>query len=133
MNDEALRLSLIEVMNCDLLNDFVNNIFGYELAIDEYVYIQYKIVRGNIVLNIFDNSESNRFKAFVFGQDEFEENDDNIGYINVNTSYRGYKSSDNKLLLLGALLKTNNNDEKKEIINSLFDNGIKEIFTKHFI
>lgn len=133
MNDEALRLSLIEVMNSDLLNDFVNNIFGYELEIDEYVYIQYKIVKGNIVLNIFDNSESNRFKAFVFTQDVFEKNDDNIVYINVNTSYQEYKSSDNKLILLGALLKTNNDDEKKEIINSLFDNGIKEIFTKHFI
>lgn len=133
MNDEALRLSLIEVMNSDLLNDFVNNIFGYELEDNEYVYIQYKIVKGNIVLNIFDNSESNRFKAFVFTKDNFDESDDDIVYINVNACCREYKFSDNKLVLLGALLKTDNDDEKKEIINSLFNNGIKEIFTKYFI
>ena len=37
---------LIDVMNEGLLNDFVNDIFGYDFDIkkEEYVYIQYKIV-----------------------------------------------------------------------------------------
>ena len=48
MIDEPFRLSLIEIMNNDLLNDFVNCIFDYNLKKDEYVYIQYKIVNGNI-------------------------------------------------------------------------------------
>ena len=55
MNDEMFRLSLIDITNNDLLNDFVNNIFGYDFDFDneEYVYIQYKIVSKNIVLNIY--------------------------------------------------------------------------------
>ena len=39
MSDEPFRLSLIEIMNNDLLNDFVNCIFDYNLKKDEYVYI----------------------------------------------------------------------------------------------
>ena len=33
MNDEIFRLSLIDVMNEGLLNDFVNDIFGYDFDI----------------------------------------------------------------------------------------------------
>ena len=33
MNDEIFRLSLIDVMNESLLNDFVNDIFGYDFDI----------------------------------------------------------------------------------------------------
>ena len=32
MNDEMLRLSLIDIMNLGLLNKFVNKIFGYRLG-----------------------------------------------------------------------------------------------------
>ena len=40
MNDEIFRLSLIDVMNEGLLNNFVNDIFGYDFDIkkEEYVY-----------------------------------------------------------------------------------------------
>ena len=68
MNDEMFRLSLIDITNNDLLNDFVNNVFGYDFDLkkEEYVYIQYKIISGNIILNIYDNKNSNRFKAYIF-------------------------------------------------------------------
>ena len=33
MNDEMFRLALIDITNDDLLNDFVNDIFGYDFAI----------------------------------------------------------------------------------------------------
>ena len=67
MNDEIFRLSLIDVMNEGLLNDFVNDIFGYDFDIkkEEYVYIQYKILGDNIILNIYDNKNNNRFKARI--------------------------------------------------------------------
>ena len=39
VNDEMLRLSLIEIMNIGLLNNFVNKIFGYRLADNESIYI----------------------------------------------------------------------------------------------
>ena len=134
MSDEPFRLSLIEIMNSDLLNDFVNCIFDYNLKKDEYVYIQYKIVNGNIILNIFDNSEDNRFKAYIFTNNTTDTQDDDIIYVNVGTCYQEYKNGNkNKLILLGALLKSDNKDEKKEIIKSLFDNNIKNILIDNFI
>ena len=134
MSDEPFRLSLIEIMNNDLLNDFVNCIFDYNLKKDEYVYIQYKIVNGDIILNIFDNSEDNRFKAYIFTDDDTETQDDDIIYVNVETCYQEYKNGNKKkLILLGALLKSGNKEEKKEIIKSLFDNNIKNILIDNFI
>ncbi len=135
MNDEMLRLSLVEIMNMDLLNDFVNRIFGYKLGNNEFVYIQYKIVKNNVVLNIFDNSKKNRFRAFIFTLDNIESDDDTI-YINIRVCYLKWKDNKTKkkLFLLGALLYSTDNDEKKEIIESLFDEvKIKYVLYKHFI
>lgn len=130
-----LRQALIEIMNRDLLNDFVNGIFKYKLACDEYVYMQYKIVKGNIVLNIFDNGKKNRFKAYIFTLDDFM-NEKNVMYINVKDCYLRYKEKRTKrnLFLLGALLYSDDCREKKEIIESLFDDiSIKYVLYKHFI
>ena len=135
MNDEMLRLSLIEIMNMDLLNDFVNRIFGYRLGDNEFVYIQYKIVKGNVVMNVFDNAKKNRFRAFIFTLDDIDSDDDTT-YINVKECYLKYKDNKTKkkLLLLGALLYSTDNDEKKEIIESLFDDvKIKYVLYKYFI
>ena len=133
MNDEMLRLSLIELMNKNLLNAFVNKIFDYNLKDDEYIYMQYKIVNDNIVLNIYDNSNANRFKAYIFTNDNID-NDKDVYYINIDRCYDKYKNKKtrNKLDLLGALLKEKDNDEKKIIINYIDDNGIKNILLKHF-
>ena len=135
MNDEMLRQSLIEVMNMNLLNCFVNRIFAYKLGDNEFVYIQYKIVKGNIVLNIFDNTKKNRFKAFIYTLDNID-SDDNTIYINVKDCYNNWKENNTKkkLYLLGALLYCNENKEKKEIIESLFDDTkIKYVLYKYFI
>ena len=135
MNDEMFRLSLIEIMNMDLLNDFVNKIFGYKLGDNEFVYIQYKIVRGNVVLNIFDNTKRNRFRAFIFTLDDISSDEDST-YINVNDCYNRWKDSKTKkkTYLLGALLYSTKNIEKKEIIESLFDDiKIKYVLYKYFI
>ena len=133
MNDEMLRLSLIELMNENLLNDFVNSIFKYRLKDGEYVYMQYKIVNDNIVLNIYDNSNSNRFKAYIFTNENID-NDKDVYYINIEDCYHKYKNKGtrNKLNLLGALLKEQDNDEKKRIINYIDDNSMKNILLKHF-
>ena len=130
-----LRQSLIEVMNMDLLNCFVNRIFGYKLGDNEFVYIQYKIVKGNIVLNIFDNAKKNRFRAFIYTLDDIDSDDDTM-YINIKKCYDMWKNnkSKKKLYLLGALLYSTDNKEKKEIIESLFDNiKIKYVLYKYFI
>ena len=135
MNDEMLRLSLIEIMNMDLLNDFVNRIFGYRLGDNQFVYIQYKIIKGNIVLNVFDNAKKNRFRAYIYTLDNID-NDDNTMYINVKECYLKWKDgkTKKKLYLLGALLYSTSNGEKKEIIESLFDDiKFKYILYKNFI
>lgn len=135
MNDEMLRLSLIEIMNMDLLNDFVNRIFGYRLGNNEFVYIQYKIVKDNVVMNVYDNAKKNRFRAFIFTLDNIESDDDTM-YINVEDCYLRWRKgkTKKKLFLLGSLLYSTNNDEKKEIIESLFDDvKIKYVLYKNFI
>ena len=135
MNDEMFRLSLIDITNNDLLNDFVNNIFGYDFDFDneEYVYIQYKIVSKNIVLNIYDNKNSNRFKAYIFTLNNIN-SDDNSIFINVNDEYNKYKNgSKNNLCLLSSLLVSKNSNEKKEIIESLFSGKTKDIFIHYFL
>lgn len=135
MNDEMFRLSLIEIMNLGLLNNFVNRIFGYRLGDNEFVYIQYKIVNGNVVMNVFDNAKKNRFKAFIFTLDDIESDKDTT-YINTKEAYLKWKKNNtrNKLFLLGGLLYATDNDEKKEIIESLFDDvRIKYVLYKYFI
>ena len=134
MNAEMLRLSLIDLMNKDLLNDFVNKIFNYHLRDGEYVYMQYKIVNGNIVLNIYDNSSVNRFKAYIFTNNNIDNNIDDVYYINIEECYEKYrnKGTKNKLDLLGALLKEQDNDEKKRIINYIDNNSMMNILLKHF-
>lgn len=130
-----LRLSLIDIMNMDLLNNFVNRIFGYRLGNNEFVYIQYKIVKDNVVLNVFDNAKKNRFRAFIYTLDNIDSDDDTM-YINVKECYDKWKSNKTKkkLYLLGAILYSNSNQEKKEIIESLFDDvRIKYVLYKYFI
>lgn len=135
MNDEIFRLSLIDVMNEGLLNDFVNDIFGYDFDIkkEEYVYIQYKILGDNIILNIYDNKNSNRFKAYIFTMNDID-SDEDAKYINVMEEYDKYKNGNNeKITLMASLLLSKDKDEKKEIIESLFSGKIKDIFSHYFL
>ena len=135
MNDEMFRLALVDITNVDLLNDFVNDIFGYDFDLrnEEYVYIQYKIVDNNIILNIYDNKNSNRFKAYIFTLNDID-SDGTSRYINVKKEYDKYKKGNkDKLCLLSSLLFTKDNNEKIEIINSLFSGKIKDIFSHYFL
>jgi catalase (peroxidase I) len=135
MNDEIFRLSLIDVMNEGLLNDFVNDIFGYDFDIkkEEYVYIQYKVLGDNIILNIYDNKNNNRFKAYIFTMNDID-SDEDTKYINVKEEYDKYKNGNKeKITLMASLLLSKNNNEKKEIIESLFSGKIKDIFSHYFL
>ena len=129
------RLVLIDITNDDLLNDFVNDIFEYDFDLkkEEYVYIQYKVVGDNIILNIYDNKNSNRFKAYIFTLNDIDSNGISR-YINVKKEYDKYKNDNkDKLCLLSSLLFTKDNNEKIEIINSLFSGKIKDIFNHYFL
>ncbi len=135
MNDEMFRLALIDITNDDLLNDFVNDIFEYDFDLkkEEYVYIQYKVVGDNIILNIYDNKNSNIFKAYIFTLNDIDSNG-NSRYINVKKEYDKYKNDNkDKLCLLSSLLFTKDDNEKIEIINSLFSGKIKDIFSHYFL
>ncbi len=135
MNSEMFRLSLIDVMDRGLLNLFVNRVFDYDLKDDEYVYIQYKLISGNVVLNIFDNKDDNRFKAYIFCYKDIDNSsDDDSFYFNIKELYNKYKNgSDNKIDLIGSLLYSNDINEKKEIIDILFTGEINDIFSHHFL
>lgn len=136
MNDEMFRLSLIDVMNANLLNGLVNTIFDYDFNENEYVYIQYKLINGNVVLNIFDNKDSNRFKAYIFCHNDIDNDDNDAFYINVDEAYKRFLENNGKndnVSLIGALLVSKDNNEKREIIDSLFDATTRDIFYKHFI
>lgn len=129
------RLALVDITNADLLNDFVNDIFGYDFDLrnEEYVYIQYKIVDNNVILNIYDNKNSNRFKAYIFTLSDID-SDGTSRYINVKKEYDKYKKGNkDKLCLLSSLLFTKDDNEKIEIINSLFSGKIKDIFSHYFL
>lgn len=135
MNDEIFRLSLIDVMNEGLLNEFVNDIFGYDFDTkkEEYVYIQYKVLGENIILNIYDNKNSNRFKAYIFTMNDIDSAND-AKYINVREEYNKYKNGNKEeITLIASLLLSKDNDEKKEIIESLFSGKIKDIFSHYFL
>ena len=122
-------------MNEGLLNDFVNDIFGYDFDIkkEEYVYIQYKILGDNIILNIYDNKNNNRFKAYIFTMNDID-SDEDTKYINVKEEYDKYKNGNKeKITLMASLLLSKNNNEKKEIIESLFSEKIKDIFSHYFL
>lgn len=135
MNDEMFRLSLIDVMNEGLLNEFVNDIFGYDFDTkkEEYVYIQYKVLGDNIILNIYDNKNNNRFKAYIFTMNDID-SDNDAKYINVKEKYDKYKNGNNeRITLMASLLLSNDINEKKEIIESLFSGKIKDIFSHYFL
>lgn len=135
VNDEAFRLSLIDITNLDLLNNFINDVFKYDMVFDnkEYVYIQYKIVNNNVVINIYDNKDSNRFKAYIFTLSDITD-DDGATYINVKDEYDKYLNGDmNKICLLSSLLISNNDNEKRDIIEHLFTGKTKEIFSHYFL
>lgn len=133
MNDEMFRLTLIEIMNCNLLNNFVNDFFDYDFNDDDYVYIQYKVVNGNIVLNFFDNKNNNRFKAFIFTLNDIEDGS-STNYINVIKEYDKFLNGKvDKLCLLCSLLISKNTNEKRDIIEHLFTGKMKNIFSYYFL
>lgn len=135
MNDECFRLALIDIMHAGLLNDFVNLVFGYNLKSNEDVYMQYKIASGNIILNIFDNCNNNRFNGYIFSNNNIIDDNNEITYIDINDAYKKYKNDNNynNLILIGALLKSNNENEKIHIINLLFDGKMKKIIRRNFL
>lgn len=129
------RLALIDFMDAGILNKFVNEVFRYKLKDNEYVYMQYKIVKGSIVLNIFDNKKENRFKGYIFSDGTILDEKDNIVYIDTCECYKKYKNkrTKNKLYLIGALLKAKDDGEKEGIIRYFSSDDIKEILKKHFL
>lgn len=134
MDKEVIRNILVEFMNKNLLNSFVNCVFNYNLKDNEYVYIQFKTTDMNIVMNIFDNAQSNRFNAFIFTNDDtydyaIYKDDIGITYLNNNNCYKEYKKGNfDKLILFSSLMKAVNKSEQKDIIDKMVPDEIKTIF-----
>lgn len=133
MNDENFRLTLIDITNKGLLNEFMNEVFNYNLNKDEYVYIQYKLVNKNIVLNIYDNKDSRNFKAYIFTNSAITSDKDTT-YINVNECHDNYLTGNyDKIDILSSLLISNDKKEKERLISLLVKGKIKDIFNHYFL
>ena len=90
-------------------------------------------IGDNIILNIYDNKNNNRFKAYIFTMNDID-SDEDTKYINVKEKYDKYKNGNKeKITLIASLLLSKDNDEKKEIIESLFSGKIKDIFSHYFL
>lgn len=137
--NDILKKILLELIDNNLLNEFINIIFNYKLKNDDIVYIQYKIVKEELILDIFDNSENRKFNVYVFKKGNrknpieiIKEQSTSINYINMNACYKEYKKNNKttNIIKLGALFKVKNKEEFNEIINNIFP---KEINIKNII
>ena len=66
MNDECFRKSLIEITDKNLLNNFVNEIFGYDLKNDPGLFKLYKLYYGEDDVQIHDAFNDCEVTALVY-------------------------------------------------------------------
>lgn len=134
--NDILKKILLELIDNNLLNEFINIIFNYKLKNDDIVYIQYKIVKEELILDIFDNSENRKFNVYVFKKGNrknpieiIKEQSTSINYINMSACYKEYKKNNKttNIIKLGALFKVKNKEEFNEIINNIFPKEINTI------
>lgn len=133
---EIFRDILFDLIDNGYLNDFINITFNYDLKENDYVYIQCKINDDNVILNIFDNNNGNRFNAYVFdfgvSNILFEKQIDNdvcVMRIYVNNCYRKCKSEvvSSNLFRVSSLFVVKSTKEFEDIIKGIYPKEIKEI------
>jgi len=136
---EIFRQVLINLMNEGLLNDFISITFDYNLKDNDFIYAQYKIIEGNIILDIFDNNVKNRFNAYIFEENSKDtviekkvNRDASITYLYIDNCYKKYKEKKklSNLLKLAASFRIKNINELKDLIKDVYPNEIEKIIYK---
>ncbi len=134
---EIFRQVLIRLMNESLLNDFLSIVFNYNLNEKDFVYAQYKIINGEVILDIFDNNKKNRFNAYIFSyanntnnliEKEINKNT-TITHLYVNNCYKKFKEGNtiSNIIKLAASLKIIKKEEFDKIIKGIFPLKIENI------
>lgn len=124
---------LEEIENKDLFNQFIIDLFDYNLLDFNSLIIRYKFDNG-LIIDIFDYKEDNKFTRYIFT--ESNDYDDIIDYnvvqkvINIKDYYINFKK-DNKFSLFSSLFYEKDINIIKNNLNILFDNRIINIIMKH--
>lgn len=132
---ELFRKILVELMDNNLLNDFLNIIFNYNLKNNDIVLGQYKIVNNNIILELFNNNSKIRFNVFVFSNEKSDitikkevHRDTMITYFYLDNCYRIYKNTNmNNLMKLVLSFKVKDIMEFNYLIKDIFPKQIEKI------
>ena len=129
---EIFRQILIKLMEEGLLNDFISITFNYNLKENDFIFAQYKIIDSNVMLDIFDNNNKNRFNAYIFVEDsdniliEKEINKDaSITYLYIDNCYKKYKQNKklSNLLKLAVSFRVKDINEFNDLIKKEFSHN----------
>lgn len=133
---EIFRQILIKLMEEGLLNDFISITFNYNLKENDFIFAQYKIIDSNVMLDIFDNNNKNRFNAYIFVEDsdniliEKEINKDaSITYLYIDNCYKKYKQNKklSNLLKLAVSFRVKDINEFNDLIKNTYPKEIEKI------
>ena len=133
---EIFRQILIKLMNTGLLNEFISIVFNYDLDRNDFIFAQYKIINGDVTLEIFDNNNVNRFNAYVFVENSKNitiekevNNNTSVTYLYLDNCYNKYKNNykvDN-LIKLALSFRIETINEFNKLILNLFPKKIEKI------
>ena len=133
---EIFRQILIKLMNTGLLNEFISIVFNYDLDRNDFIFAQYKIINGDVTLEIFDNNNVNRFNAYVFVENSKNitiekevNNNTSVIYLYLDNCYKKYKNNykvDN-LIKLALSFRVETINEFNKLILNLFPKKIEKI------
>lgn len=133
---EIFRQILIKLMNTGLLNEFISIVFNYDLDRNDFIFAQYKIINGDVTLEIFDNNNVNRFNAYVFVENSKNitiekevNNNTSVIYLYLDNCYKKYKNNykvDN-LIKLALSFRVETINEFNKLISNLFPKKIEKI------
>lgn len=136
---EIFRKILIKLMDKGLLNKFISIVFNYDLNSNDFIFAQYKIINGDVTLEIFDNNNVNRFNVYVFVENSKNitiekevNNNTSITYLYLDNCYKKYKNNykiDN-LMKLALSFRVKTMDEFNNLISNLFPKKIEKIIYK---
>ena len=133
---EIFRQILIKLMNTGLLNEFISIVFNYDLDKNDFIFAQYKIINGDVTLEIFDNNNVNRFNVYVFVENSKNitiekevNNNTSVIYLYLDNCYKKYKNNykvDN-LMKLALSFRVETINEFNNLISNLFPKKIEKI------
>ena len=124
---------LQEIDEEELFNQFIINLFGYNITDFNKLIIRYKI-DNELIIDIFDYKEENKYIRYYFtdnnNQYEIEDNNIVVKIINLKDYYNNFNKY-NKYSLFSSLFYEKNIDIIENNLSNLFNNNINNIIMNH--